>query len=73
MDTSALSEEERQCIERQIEQLIVEHRDLDEIIHQMAQTVYADQLLLKRLKKRKLRLKDRIEKLKSQLLPNILA
>ncbi len=73
MDTSAHNEEERQCIERQIEQLIVEHRDLDEIIHQMAQTVYADQLLLKRLKKRKLRLKDRIEKLKSQLLPNILA
>lgn len=73
MDTSALSEEERQSIERQIEQLMVEHRDLDGIIHQMAQTVYVDQLLLKRLKKRKLRLKDRIEKLKSQLLPDILA
>lgn len=53
--------------------LTTEHRDLDaEIVRLEAQTV-ADQLTIKRLKKRKLALKDRITALEDQLLPDIIA
>lgn len=58
---------------QKIEELLLEHRDLDDIIHQMSENTYVDQLQLKRLKKRKLAIKDRIEILKSRLLPDILA
>ncbi len=65
--------EERAALLQKIEALRLEHRDLDEVIAQMAVQPSADQLLLRRLKKRKLMLKDRIERLKSGLLPDILA
>ena len=64
---------QREAIKRQIEELTLEHRDLDDVIHQVATQPSMDQLQLKRLKKRKLALKDKIEWLKSQLLPDILA
>ncbi len=72
-DTYTIQEEERAAIRRKIEELLLEHRDLDDVIHQMAGNAYVDQLQLKRLKKRKLAIKDRIEILKSRLLPDILA
>ena len=50
-----------------------EHRDLDEVIARLAETAPFDQLQLKRLKKRKLVLKDLITRLESQLLPDIIA
>ena len=74
MDKSdQLSDEEREGLREQIQRLMLEHRDLDDVIHQISLDGYIDQLQLKRLKKRKLFLKDRIEKLKSRLLPDILA
>jgi hypothetical protein len=48
-----------------------EHRDLDDVIQRLSQEIYVDQLQLRRLKKRKLLLKDMIEKLRSQLIPDL--
>jgi hypothetical protein len=50
-----------------------EHRDLDDVIARLADQPPLDQLQLQRLKKRKLMLKDRIAKLESDLLPDIIA
>ena len=59
-------------IER-LRQLRIEHRDLDDIISRLSMDFKVDELQMKRLKKRKLLLKDQITKLESQLLPDIIA
>ena len=51
--------------------LRIQHRDLDQVISAMSQQPYVDQLLLRRLKKRKLLLKDTISRLESQLIPDL--
>ena len=51
----------------------IEHHDLDVVITKLSESPYSDQLQLKRLKKRRLQLKDMIIKLKEQLIPDILA
>jgi hypothetical protein len=56
-----------------LEQLRSEHRDLDEAIARISETVPFDTLTVQRLKKRKLLLKDLILKLESQLVPDIIA
>ena len=48
-----------------------EHRDLDQAIEQMADNPATDQLQLKRLKKRKLRLRDQITYWESRLIPDL--
>ena len=53
--------------------LRAEHRDLDTEIVAQEELAAADQLLIKRLKKRKLALKDRITAIEDQLLPDIIA
>jgi len=59
----------------EIRQLLIElreeHRDLDMAIARMATDPRQDQLHLRRLKKRKLKLKDWITRLESQLIPDI--
>jgi hypothetical protein len=60
-----------QDIQRRIIELDVEHRDLDAVISMLAADGHADQLQLRRLKKRKLQLKDHITLLKMQLVPDI--
>ena len=52
-------------------ELDVEHRDLDAVIAQLIQDGLHDQLQLRRLKKRKLQLKDYITLLKMQLVPDV--
>jgi hypothetical protein len=49
----------------------IEHRDLDEVISRLSMDIHIDELQLKRLKKRKLALKDQIMKLESQLIPDL--
>jgi len=48
-----------------------EHRDLDLAIGRMAMDPLQDQLHLRRLKKRKLKLKDWITRLESRLIPDM--
>lgn len=57
----------------QLHQLESEHRDLDDVIERLGDDKPFDQLKLQRLKKRKLVLKDDIAKLRSQILPDIIA
>ncbi len=54
-----------------LEQLRTEHRDLDDVIRVLMQQPYPDLMQIQRLKKRKLRLKDMIARLESDLIPNL--
>lgn len=58
-------------IQRRIVELDVEHRDLDAVINMLTLDGHYDQLQLRRLKKRKLQLKDHITLLKMQLIPDV--
>jgi hypothetical protein len=58
-------------IHRMLVDLRIEHRDLDNAITRMSSTAGTDELQLRRLKKRKLKLKDMIAKLESQLIPDL--
>lgn len=60
-------------LHEKLETLRSEHRDLDVVIERLTNTVPIDLFQLQRLKKRKLVLKDMINKLESQLLPDIIA
>lgn len=50
-----------------------EHADLDAAIHTLSAAKMSDRMLIQRLKKRKLALKDRIVQLEQLLLPDIIA
>ena len=73
MGNIALTDEERLEIEQRIRELEVEHGDLNDIIDRLALHVTQDQLQLRRLKLRKLFLKDMIVRLRDRLIPDILA
>jgi hypothetical protein len=68
MPTTLESPEE---IKRRIGELNLEHRDLDRAIEALELNPFHDELQLKRLKKRKLMLKDQIFMLQRQLVPDI--
>lgn len=63
--------EETKSVQRRILELQTEHRDLDEVVNTLSNRIDVDQLLLRRMKKRKLQLKDQIARLKSQLIPDL--
>ena len=65
-------EDEEELREKLIE-LKREHKDLDEIVERLLTHQPVDFLQIQRLKKRKLVLKDVIQKIESQLLPDIIA
>ncbi len=48
-----------------------EHRDLDQAIGRMSIDPWQDQLRMRRMKKRKLKLKDWILRLESKLIPDL--
>lgn len=66
-----LTDEEIAAIRAQLYELQVEHRDLDLVIDHLTLNPPPDQLLIRRLKKRKLQLKDRITQLERMLVPDI--
>jgi hypothetical protein len=66
-------DEEIEAIKQRILELTIEHRDLDDVIDRLSVDVVVDQLQLRRLKKRKLIIKDEIVLLQQQLIPDILA
>lgn len=57
-------------IER-LRQLRIEHRDLDEVIARLSMDIRTDEVQIRRLKKRKLLLKDQIARLQSQAIPDL--
>ncbi len=60
-------------LEEQLVELEHEHKDLDDIIDRLRNTPPIDFFQMKRLQKKKLMLKDQIQKLKSQIIPDIIA
>lgn len=56
-----------------IQQLRVQHRDLDDAINALISSGTTNMLQVKRLKKQKLMLKDKITQLEDDLLPDIIA
>ena len=58
------------AVVRKLSELKLEHRDLDLAIERLAADAAADELTIKRLKKRKLWLKDCIARLESALIPD---
>jgi hypothetical protein len=66
-----LNNEEIALLKERLQNLILEHRDLDDVITNLSQGNNFDQILLIRLKKRKLQLKDNIVIIESKLIPDI--
>ncbi len=60
-------------IAEKIQELVVQHRDLDMAIQALIESGKSNVLQLQRLKKQKLHLKDRIVRLENELLPDIIA
>lgn len=60
----------RMQMELRLRELVIEHRDLDVAIHRLADDPALDELQLRRLKKRKLLLKDQIAWLERQIDPD---
>ena len=58
-------------ISAQLAELRLEHRDLDAAIERLTRDIAADELAVKRLKKRKLRIKDMVAYLENQLIPDL--
>ena len=66
-----MADEDLARITAQLVELKVEHRDLDAAIERLAESIQADEMAIKRLKKRKLQLKDMIAALESRLIPDL--
>jgi len=73
LSNQQLTDEERSQLEARILALEVEHHDLDDVIGRLVVDRSLDQLQLQRLKKRKLLLKDQIQRLRTRLIPDIIA
>ncbi|MCL2346483.1 MAG: DUF465 domain-containing protein [Desulfobulbus sp.] len=71
MATHPLSDADIGDIREQLHELRTEHRDLDQVIAHLSDNPPPDELLVRRLKKRKLLLKDQIELLEQMLIPDI--
>ncbi|MDR3353050.1 MAG: YdcH family protein [Zoogloeaceae bacterium] len=67
---SILGEEESERYRQRLAALRLEHRDLDQVITHLVAHLPADRLLIPRLKKRRLQLRDQIEKIEMLLAPD---
>ena len=68
-----MQENHTEELQSRIEKLKTEHRDLDEVLKRLAVDPSSDELQIRRLKKRKLQLKDSIVMLENQALPDLTA
>ncbi len=68
-----MDETDIERLQQRLAELKSEHGDLDDVIARISDTALYDQIQIKRLKKRKLMLKDQITKIESRLLPDIIA
>ena len=73
MMTTDLNDEEIAAIRQKLDALKIEHRDLDDVIARLVNDHDQDELQIRRLKRRKLMLKDQITLLEQQLVPDIRA
>jgi hypothetical protein len=64
-------DQDPEVLRKQIAALEEEHRALDRHIGELAHDTTADQVELRRMKKRKLAIKDAVERLRSQLIPDL--
>jgi hypothetical protein len=69
-DTDKINTQLLRRLER-IRELRIEHRDLDDVITRLQLDVYVNEIQLRRLKKRKLMLKDQITRLESEQIPDL--
>lgn len=69
--SNAMATENIEELSQQLIQLRVEHRDLDDAIARLAEGPFVDELQMRRLKKRKLQLKDYISRIESRLIPDM--
>ena len=58
-------------IKQRIDELRLEHRDLEDSISLLKEKSFVDELQIQRIKKRKLKIKDEIQLLESKLIPDI--
>ena len=72
-DPTALSMKTDDVLAVELEVFRRQHRDLDEAIMALTERGTADQLTVRRLKKQKLALKDRIALIEDRLTPDIIA
>jgi len=68
-----MSDLDQELLRKKLDELRLEHRDLDDVIHRFHMTGGMEQMQMQRLKKRKLKLKELIVKIENQLIPDILA
>ncbi len=72
-DTPTTENVNQELLQRlqKLRSLRIEHRDLDDVITRLQLDYSVDELQLKRLKRRKLMLKDQIARLESELIPDL--
>ncbi|MCW8854126.1 MAG: DUF465 domain-containing protein [Gammaproteobacteria bacterium] len=68
-----MSVNDQDQLKDELDELQLEHRDLDDVIRRLYESNNFEQLQMQRLKRRKLKLKDQIARLENQLIPDILA
>ena len=66
-----IGDADRVALQQRMVALMVEHRDLDTAISRFEQDPVRDELQVRRLKRRKLLLKDQIARLESQAIPDL--
>ena len=64
-------EDDANTVRQRLLELRAEHRELHDLIDRLSAGPYVDQVRLRRLKKRKLLVKDMIAKLESDLIPDL--
>ncbi len=69
--TDGIGDAERVAMMEKLAQLTIEHRDLDSVIQRLSESPAHDELQVKRLKRRKLLLKDQIARLERMIDPDI--
>jgi hypothetical protein len=73
MNDDEADETSEPAIRAKLSQLTQEHADLDVAVQAVALAPMPDMMVIARLKRKKLALKDEIQRLKDQLLPDIIA
>lgn len=69
--SQGLTDKEIEAVAARVEVLKTEHRDLDDAIATLQEQAFVNPMQMRRMKKRKLFIKDMINKLKSMMIPDM--